>query len=86
METIEEQLSRSELRELGISYFRNSNGDEEIRSDIFVIEQLSLHIDRRTLPALGENTWLVYDGRGDEHILIHADGTWAARPLRDLIW
>ena len=61
-------------------------GDEEIRSDIFVIEQLSLHIDRRTLPALGENTWLVYDGRGDEYILIHADGIWAARPLRDLIW
>ncbi|MBR4863942.1 MAG: hypothetical protein IKU07_05140 [Oscillospiraceae bacterium] len=31
METIEEQLSPEELRELGISYFRNSNGDEEIR-------------------------------------------------------
>ena len=61
-------------------------GDEEIRSDIFVIEQLSLHIDHRTLPALGENTWLVYDGRGDEYILIHADGIWAARSLRDIIW
>lgn len=61
-------------------------GDEEIRSDIFVIEQLSLHIDRRTLPALGENTWLVYDGWQNEYILIHADGIWAARSLRDIIW
>lgn len=56
-------------------------GDEEIRSDVFVIRELSLHIDHRTLPALRDNTWLVYDGRGDKYILVHADGTWAVRLL-----
>ena len=61
-------------------------GDEEIRSDIFVIEQLSLHMDRRTLPALGEYTWLVYDGLRTEYILMRVDDSWAIRSMRDLIW
>ena len=61
-------------------------GDEEIRSDIFVIEQLSLHMDRRTLPALGEHTWLVYDGLRTEYILMRVDDSWAIRSMRDLIW
>lgn len=61
-------------------------GDEEIRSDIFAIEQLSLHMDRRTLPALGEHTWLVYDGLRTEYILMRVDNSWAIRSMRDLIW
>lgn len=48
---------------------------------MFVIRELSLHIDHRTLPALRDNTWLVYDGRGDKYILVHADDTWAVRLL-----
>lgn len=56
-------------------------GDEEIRSDVFIIRELSLHIDHHTLPGLRENSWLVYSGQGDKYILIHADGTWAVRLL-----
>lgn len=78
-----EELKQAEADRLWQEWYY---GDEEIRSDVFVIAELSLHIDRRTLPALGEDTWLVYDSWRTEYILIHADGTWAIRPLRDLLW
>jgi len=61
-------------------------GTEDITANDYILRENGRYIDDKTIPALGENTWLVYDGRGDEYILIHADGIWAARPLRDLIW
>lgn len=78
-----EELKQAEADRLWQEWYY---GDEEIRSDVFVIEELSLHIDRRTLPALGENTWLVYDSWRNEYILVHVDDSWAIRPMRDLIW
>ena len=54
-------------------------GDEEIRSDVFVIRALSLHIDYGTLPGLRENSWRVYSAQGDPYILIRSDGTWAVK-------
>ena len=58
-------------------------GTEDITANDYILRENGRYIDNKTIPALGENTWLVYDGRGDEYILIHADGTWAARPLAD---
>ena len=54
-------------------------GDEEIRSDVFVIRALSLHIDYGTLPGLRENSWRVYSAQGNPYILIRADGIWAVK-------
>ena len=58
-------------------------GTEDITANDYILRENGRYIDNKTIPALGENTWLVYDGRGDEYILIHADGIWAARPLAD---
>ena len=58
-------------------------GTEDITANDYILRENGRYIDDKTIPALGENTWLVYDGRGDEYILIHADGIWAARPLAD---
>ena len=58
-------------------------GTEDITANDYILRENGRYIDNKTIPALGENTWLVHDGRGDEYILIHADGTWAARPLAD---
>ena len=58
-------------------------GTEDITANDYILRENGRYIDNKTIPGLGENTWLVYDGRGDEYILIHADGTWAARPLAD---
>lgn len=73
-----EELKQAEADRLWQAWYY---GDEEIRSDVFVIRELSLHIDHHTLPGLRENTWLVYSGQGDQYILIHADDTWAVRLL-----
>ena len=56
-------------------------GDKEMRMDVFVITELSLHIDNGTLPALQENTWLVINGQGDQYILVRAGDTWGIRLL-----
>lgn len=58
-------------------------GTEDITANDYILREKNRQIDDRTIPGLGENTWLVYDGRGDKYILIHADGVWAARLLGD---
>lgn len=58
-------------------------GAEDITANDYILREKGRHINDKTIPGLGENTWLVYDGRGDKYILIHADGVWAARLLRD---
>lgn len=58
-------------------------GTEDITANDYILRENGRYIDDKTIPGLGENTWLVYDGRGDKYILIHADGVWAARLLRD---
>ena len=58
-------------------------GTEDITANDYILRENGRYIDDKTIPGLGENTWLVYDGRGDKYILIHADDVWAARPLAD---
>lgn len=49
------------------------------RMDVFVITELSLHIDHQNLPALQENSWLVQNAQGDNYLLIHSDGIWGVK-------
>ena len=58
-------------------------GTEDITANDYILREKGRQIDDKTIPGLGENTWLVYDGRGDKYILIHADDTWAAKRLKD---
>ena len=59
------------------------SGTEDITANDYILREKGRQIDDKTIPGLGENTWLVYDGRGDKYILIHADDTWAAKRLKD---
>ena len=49
------------------------------RKDVFIITELSLHIDNKTLPGLQDNTWLVVNEQGDQYILVRADDIWGVR-------
>lgn len=48
--------------------------EKAIRMDVFVITELSLHIDHQNLPALQENSWLVQNTQGDKYLLVYSDG------------
>lgn len=73
-----EELKQNMADQLWQTWFY---GDKEMRSDVFVITELSIHIDRQNLPALRENTWLVTDTSGAKYILIYADGIWGVKLL-----
>ena len=71
-----EELKQAEADRLWQEWFY---GDKEIRSDIFIITELSLHIDHQNLPALQENSWLVQNAQGDKYLLVYADGIWGVK-------
>lgn len=71
-----EDLKQAEADRLWQAWYRDEQG---WRMDVFIITELSLHIDNQTLPALQENTWLVYNAQKDKYILVHADGTWGVK-------
>ncbi len=55
--------------------------EKAIRMDVFVITELSLHIDHQNLPALQENSWLVQNTQGDKYLLVYSDGIWGAKHM-----
>ena len=73
-----EELKEDKADQLWRAWFY---GDQEMRGDVFIITELSLHIDRKNLPALQENTWLVTDTSGTKYILVHAEGIWGIKFL-----
>lgn len=73
-----EELKQNMADQLWRAWFY---GDQEMRGDVFIITELSIHIDRKNLPALRENTWLVTDTSGTKYILIYAEGIWGIKFL-----
>ena len=73
-----EELKQAEADRLWQEWFY---AEKEKRMDVFIITELSLHIDNKTLPGLQDNTWLVTDWAGAQYILAHADGIWGVYPM-----
>lgn len=73
-----EELKADKADQLWQTWFY---GDQEMRGDVFIITELSIHIDKQNLPALRENTWLVTDTSGTKYILIYAEGIWGIKLL-----
>ena len=71
-----EELKQAEADRLWQEWFY---GDKKMRGDIFIITELSLHIDHQNLPALQENSWLVQTAQGDKYLLVYADGIWGVK-------
>lgn len=73
-----EELKENKADQLWQTWFY---GGQEMRGDVFIITELSIHIDKQNLPALQENTWLVTDPSGTKYILIYAEGIWGVKLL-----
>ena len=73
-----ENLKQAEADRLWKAWYVERQGN---RMDVFIITELSLHIEHQTLPALRENTWLVQTPQGDPYLLAHADGVWGVKLL-----
>lgn len=71
-----EDLKQAEAERLWLEW---QSAERYIRSDVFIITELSLHIEYQNLPALQENSWLVQNARGDKYLLVHADGIWGVK-------
>ena len=71
-----EELKQAEADRLWKAWYVERQGN---RMDAFIITELFLHIEHQTLPALQENTWLVYDSQGDKYLLVHANGRWGVK-------
>ena len=51
--------------------------------DKYIAHQVSRRIQRKTMPCLHENFWLVENGQGAEYLLIRDSTRWAVKPLDD---
>lgn len=71
-----EELKQAEAYRLWQEWYY---AEKASRMDVFVITELSLHIDHQDLPALQENSWLVQNAQGDNYLLIHSDGIWGVK-------
>ncbi len=71
-----EELKQAEADRLWQEWYY---AEKASRMDVFVITELSLHIDHQNLPALQENSWLVQNAQGDNYLLIHSDGIWGVK-------
>lgn len=71
-----EELKQAEADRLWQQWYY---AEKASRMDVFVITELSLHIDHQDLPALQENSWLVQNAQGDNYLLIHSDGIWGVK-------
>ena len=71
-----EELKQAEADRLWQQWYY---AEKASRMDVFIITELSLHIDNKTLPGLQENTWLVQNAQGDKYLLVHADGIWGVK-------
>lgn len=59
-------------------------GTEDITADEFILREIGAQMEAQTLPALGENTWLVTDREGVQHILARpGEKGWYLQPLED---
>lgn len=59
-------------------------GTEDITSDVFILREIDRTRAGSSLPGLGENTWLVTDPEGVQHILVRSGKGWAICPLEEL--
>ena len=57
-----------------------SKSDQNIAPDQFIEEQIQNHIQKKTLPYLKHNTWLVTDAQGVDYILCERE-TWGICPM-----
>ena len=57
-----------------------SKSDQNIAPDQFIEEQIQNHIQKKTLPYLKHNTWLVTDAQGGDYILCERE-TWGICPM-----
>ena len=71
-----EELKQAEADRLWQQWFY---AEDYSRRDVFIITELSLHIDYQNLPALQENSWLVQTAQGDKYLLVYADGIWGVK-------
>ena len=71
-----EELKQDEADRLWQQWFYAENYS---RKDVFIVTELSLHIDHQNLPALQENSWLVQTAQGDKYLLVYADGIWGVK-------
>ena len=71
-----EELKQAEADRLWQQWFY---AEDYSRRDVFIITELSLHIDYQNLPALQENSWLVRNAQGDKYLLVYADGIWGVK-------
>ena len=71
-----EELKQAEADRLWQQWFY---AEDYSRRDVFIITELSLHIDYQNLPALQENSWLARNAQGDKYLLVHADGIWGVK-------
>ena len=71
-----EELKQAEADRLWQQWFYAENYS---RKDVFIITELSLHIDYQNLHALQENSWLVRNAQGDKYLLVYADGIWGVK-------
>lgn len=71
-----EDLKQAEAERLWLDW---QSAERYIRRDVFIITELSLHIEYQNLPALQENSWLVQNARGDKYLLVHANGRWGVK-------
>ena len=73
-----EALKQAEAHRLWQAWYY---AEKASRMDVFIITELSLHIDHQNLPALQENSWLVHDAQGDRYLLVCADGIWGVKHM-----
>ena len=71
-----EELKQAEADRLWQQWFYAENYS---RKDVFIVTELSMHIDHQNLPALQENSWLVQTAQGDKYLLVYADGIWGVK-------
>ena len=59
-------------------------GTEDIAADTFILREVDRSRANKTIPGLGENTWLVTDPVGVQHILVKTgEKGWCIQPLDD---
>lgn len=73
-----EELKQAEAGRLWQAWY---SAEKASRMDVFIITELSLHIDHQTLPALQENSWLARNVQGDQYLLVYADGIWGVKRM-----
>ena len=59
-------------------------GTEDIASDTFILREIDRSRGNKSIPGLGDNTWLVTDPAGVQYILVKpGEKGWGLQPLED---